>query len=452
MNLGELLSPQAGQDRRAWLNSLDERIDDTLGYYLKPMMPQVRAATSAAAMVSPGQDVADAYAASGDMMRPGATALDRAGAGAALVGALMMMGMPGGAASVRRGFDDVVDAGAKAYDPTVLSANGGRDEQLWHPMSSVKLSRPVDEMEFSATPTGTLEDYLSINPESLQGKTLIPAYGDRTAAGAVLSSIDGRDLDSDVLLQGGQGFMRERGTGIWASESVPMQTKANVARDVAEAGGDPLMVYTAMGAQAGDFSHMMSDAVMGQISGTAITDAAASAYDDIIRSRVDANWPGIKAPSAREYVARMSGTNRRLLWQEMDKSALRGQGFPDIAATRNAITDPQLRDILPMWGGTSIGRPETSGVLLADPDVDHMTYNSQLGGEYVGGIQPIPGEILWRDFFNSRRTSGARPAGDQRAMMMQSRMTQQVDQQMVDEIMDYLQRVDNQPNVPKGRF
>jgi hypothetical protein len=124
--LGDFLSPEAGQQRKAWLNSVDDRIDETLAYYLGPqLMPRVRGAAGAVQAMSPGQDVVDAYTASGDLVRPGSTALDRAGAGATLAGALMMMGMPGGVSSLRQGFNNMVDAGVRAYDPNTVNIFAG---------------------------------------------------------------------------------------------------------------------------------------------------------------------------------------------------------------------------------------------------------------------------------------------------------------------------------------
>lgn len=330
-------------------------------------------------------------------------------------------------------------AGMPAPADALRMGAARRDERLWHPISGVKMSKPIEEMQFSVTPTGSLAAPRTVSIEDLQGSVMIPAYGDRTAAGGLLTQIEGRDI-APVVLQGGRDFMREAGTGVWASEKTPMQTKANVARDIAQSGRQPLLVYSSMGAQAGDFSHMMADAVMGQIPLSKITKKAAKEYDNVIKERVDPSWPGILSADAKSYVDSMTGTNRRLLWQEMDKASLREKGFPDIAATRNAITEQSLRDVAPMSGGTAISRPETSGLLMEAPEIQHATYSHQLGGDYIGGLeQTIPGEILWRNFFDARRAAGAAPAGDQRAMMMQSKMSQLIDQQMVDEVSRYLE-------------
>ena len=138
----------------------------------------------------------------------------------------------------------------------------------------------------------------------------------------------------------------------------------------------------------------------------------------------------------------MNGTRRRELWQEMDKGVYRNAGFPDVGMTRLAITDPRLLEAQPFDTGLTMGRVDPSFELTeTGPDI-HATYGSQIGGEYVGGLlDTVPGEMVWRDFFNARRAAGALPKSDQRAFMMTPSINQRVDQQMVDEISRYLERL-----------
>jgi len=51
----------------------------------------------------------------------------------------------------------------------------------------------------------------------------------------------------------------------------------------------------------------------------------------------------------------------------------------------------------------------------------------------------VPGGMVWRDYFASRRASGALPGDDTRSFMMSPYNRQRVDQQMVDEISAYLE-------------
>lgn len=318
-----------------------------------------------------------------------------------------------------------------------------RDPRLWHPASDIKLRKPVDEMAFGITDKGDLSPAKTIDIADLEGRILVPAFGDRTRAGGLLTSVDGEDLPSPVDLQGGADFMRSQG-GIWASEPDAMRTKAKyVAKAAQEAQDAPILAYTAMGAQSGDFSRMMSDAVMGQLRpsmSNMIDPAVVSRFDDYVIKNVDKNWPGILSSGAADYIPEMTGSNRRLLWQEMDKGVYRDAGFPDVGATRLAITDPRLINAQPFDTGLTFGRVDVEAPLTeTTPDI-HSTYRSQIHGDYLGGLlDNVPGDMVWRDFFGARRAAGASPATDQRAFMMTPSIKQKVDGQMVDEVSRYLE-------------
>jgi hypothetical protein len=318
-----------------------------------------------------------------------------------------------------------------------------RDPRMWHPASDIKLQRPVDEMTFGITDKGDLSPAQTIDISGLEGRVLVPAFGDRTRAGGLLTSINDEDLLRPVDLQGGADFMRSQG-GIWASEPDAMKTKAKYVLQTAQDFGDaPVLAYTAMGAQSGDFSRMMSDAVMGQLRpsmGNMIDPAAVSRFDDYVTKNVDPKWPGILSTEASDYIPAMTGSNRRLLWQEMDKGVYREAGFPDIGATRLAITDPRLVNAQPFDTGLTFGRVDVDAPLTeTTPDV-HATYRSQIHGDYLGGLLGnVPGDMVWRDFFNARRAAGTSPATDQRAFMMTPSVLQKVDAQMVEEISRYLE-------------
>ena len=144
--LSEFVSPEAGQRRRAALDRVDQRINDALDYYLGPQLaPRVQQAADLGGLLSPGADVVDAYQASGDLMAPNKTPLDRAASGAALAGALGAMFMPGGVSSIRQGVEDVADAAVRAYDPATTNAF-----TVWH-------ASPHDFDRFSMDRIGTGE-------------------------------------------------------------------------------------------------------------------------------------------------------------------------------------------------------------------------------------------------------------------------------------------------------
>ena len=438
-------------------------IDEALDYYLGPtgIPDKLRAVNS---MFNPVETLGGSMKASQRMLAPDTAPMDRVrymgdmlsgiGGFVAPMVAAAKVGAPA-ASAVADAFTGISTAPATqaakttATDFAMGESGAMRDPRMWHPMSNIKLRRPIDEMSASVTSTGTLLPSRPVNIEGLQGKTLIPAFGDRTAAGGVLDALNGNPLSSPVRLEGGADFMREHDTGLWASEKKPMSSKARLIRDTAAAGEDPILAYTAMGGTAGDFSTMMGDALMGQLDPSKISASAAKEYDTAIREGygavkpIDPAWPGIRSPEAADRLRSIPGSNRRLAILEMEKEARQAAGFPDVAAARYGITDSRLLNAKPFDTGITFGAPERSGRIMgADSNLrTHNSYDTQIGGEYIGGAEKsLPGEMIWRDFFGERRASGAPQKSDQRAFLMRTDTKQKVDQKMIDEIMAYLGR------------
>lgn len=315
------------------------------------------------------------------------------------------------------------------------------DKPQWHPISSTSMTTPASDVKVLTEELGVLSPSQKMGIEDLQGRVMTPALGDRTIAGVNITGYDDVAYSSPVRSQGGRDFMREEGTGLWASEYAPMSRKAKTVQGLLDKGEDPALVYTAMGAQSGDFSTIMMDAVMNQFDPAKISDDAAKKFDDRMVKLKMKGWPGTKSGKVGEALAEMPGSSRWAVWQEMDKAGYRDAGFPDIGKTRVSITDPELLNVDPFASGLNVGRPQ--GLLTNEMFTPHPSYEYQIGGDYEGGMGNLPGQLIWRDFFEGRRASGAAPAGDQRAFMMQSpNMTQRVDQQMVDEVSEYLRRLE----------
>lgn len=331
-------------------------------------------------------------------------------------------------------FASLFNQEAQAFNKAALDPAG---------LSGVKMPDFVQNIDYKATPTGLLAPQVNIDIADMKGKTLIPAYGDRTYGGANLTEIGGVKLDQPVQMQGGHDFMRDQETGLWASEKSPMNTKARFIDDLIAEGEDPALVYTAMGGQSGDFSHHMGDTVMGMVEQSKITKAAAKGYDKTIRDTVDPKWVGILSPKAREYLdTKMTGSDRRLLWQEMDKTKWSDQGFPHVGVARTAITDPELLTVAPFSSGLSIGQPSGGGLLSLGNNRPHKSYSSQIGGDYMGKLEnQVSGDVMWRDFFGDRRAAGVKPSGDQRSFMMSPYIKQKVDDQMIDEVSTIMERL-----------
>ena len=317
---------------------------------------------------------------------------------------------------------------------------------FYHPASRLKFDRPVEDMQVDVRPMNTLAPAKTIDIADIMGEVAVPAYGDRTITDAMIHGINGEQFLAPTHAQGGVDFMRKLGgTAGWASEPSAMATKAKFVQAIGQKyDKEPILTYTAMGAQAGDFSRHMSDAVMQQIRPSMhnmIDPRVVKKYDAFVRDKIDPKWPGILSPKTQPYIAKdMTGSDRRLLWQELDKKKYRDAGFPSIGSIRLAITDPRLVNVDPFATGLGMSKVDLSAPLVeTTPDL-HSTYRSRMPANYIGGLlDSVPGNLVWRDFFNARRAASTSPASDQRSFMMNPSVNQVVDQQMVDEVSKYLE-------------
>ena len=299
-------------------------------------------------------------------------------------------------------------------------------------MGKTKLPTFVEDIPFVRTESGLAVPEKTLDISKLQGRVLTPAYGDRTKADATLTSVGGTQLATPVKLEGGHGYMRE-GEGLWASEFPAMKSKASAMEKM----DDPLMVYTAMAGQAGDFSKMMSETTLDIIKQSNINKKSAKIYDDLIKEKLKLkNWPGILSENIDEYVDKLPGTIRRELWQQMDKKAFQDLGFPNMGVIRTAISDAQLLTVPSFASGRSIGQPTS---LELRPST-HGTYGTEIIGDYKGSLDfDVPGEIIFRDFFTNmaQRLKETGKSNPQRAFLMTPSISQKVDKQMIDEVNEF---------------
>ncbi len=318
----------------------------------------------------------------------------------------------------------------------------GKAGTFWSDLSKTKHAIPVEEMGATRTPFGELAPRPIVSPESLQGSTLVPAVGDRTAAGQLLTHINDAPLTKPVTLEGGPDFMRAAANqaegSVWASDKPVIGRLANYTRELGQGGNPVNLVYSAMGARSGDASHMMADALLQQMQGAKVTKKAAREFDASMRAQLP-DWPGVTSPEARDYLLGSSMAKRKLFVEEMALTEHQAKGFPDIASTRFAITDPTLLGQPTGVSGHSIARLDPTGKVITDPMVPHTTYSTQLGGQgYLGGTEvPIPREVMFPDFYANRRATGQPQGADDRAFSM-GNVSQPANQQWLDTVMGYL--------------
>ena len=313
------------------------------------------------------------------------------------------------------------------------------DAGYYHPIGGgKKLEVPISEMLFTAQENTPKVARTIISPESMQGSTIIPAVGDRTAAGMLLTDIGGKPLNSPVQLEGGADFMRTHAPygAAWASDKGVITALSKKVREAGEK-GDVYMPHVAMSHTSGDFSNMMADALLEQMRATNISKTAKLEFDRSMR-KVRPEWKGIDNP---ETLADMksNGAIRTAFVAEANLDKYANRGFPSIARTRVAITDPNLMDVPMHSTGYTVAKMNPEGLVIDQPQAPHGSYSHQLGGTYAGGFEkPIPRDIMFPDFYAKRRAMGADVAGDMRSFQL-GNPVQVGNQQWLDGIMRYLQ-------------
>jgi hypothetical protein len=363
-----------------------------------------------------------------------------AGKGATLAGGIVAkVGKAGKAA----------EAAADALRNTRMSAEEARAAGYWHPIGlGKKLEKPYQEMTYVTEPVKDLPQRKSITLEDLQGQYIVPAVGDRTAAGKLLKEVEGVKFNNPVALEGGPDFMLTHGSKegpqstIWASGQPIVSALRNRAVQAEEAGGKANLVYVPMGYDSLNFSTMPVDAALEMIRSGKITKKSKKEFDSAVRG-LRPEFAGIHSPEVVEQLHK-TGALRHAFLDRMQLDDFQNAGFPHLSSIRKAIMEPSLADVPNYHAGYSVGKIDTSMPINKNPIDPHTTYNTQLHGHVVGGLdEPIPHTMLWRDFFADRRARDTPISGDRMAFE-RSKPLQIVDQRLLDQVMPYVEALKRQ--------
>jgi hypothetical protein len=279
-----------------------------------------------------------------------------------------------------------------------------------------------------------------ISPEKLEGSTIIPLYGDRSIAGKTIKSING--INVSVPTYGGPRypeFNAAMGSGAgWASERSPISLIQNKIRAGLDRGGDVYGVYTTMGPKSADQTTMMVDALLQQARQAKIKAKDVKSFDRSVRTLAP-GFPGMFHDDAASFLSGATQGKRKSIVEMMDKSPWLAAGFPDVAATRLALTEPELRLSPAGSSGFSMVKFGPESLDPHQVTLPHPTYPTQIAGSPAGQFQAeVPFDMLYPRFIGERRAAGADPGRDLRAFEMQ-KPEQNVDAQTVDRLMAYLE-------------
>lgn len=355
----------------------------------------------------------DPYEATGDAVRQYKGG-DVLGAFETMFGAMPSTGMLRGAPSIA----------SMSGGKDVAAVGRARDERFWHPISNTKLSRPIGEMHaehiFSDQPQGTKV----IKPEDLEGAALIPALGDRSAGGSMLAAVNEQRLANPTQMQAGHSFMygpaaQGKDRAVWASDPGVIARLAKRARFEAGQGFDPYLSYTAMSNRSADYSHHMTDTLLDLMNNAKVKKADIKEFDRQMRENTSNKWddykdfPGLLNENLQDYLYNSGPAKARTKLAElMGQGQFQKAGFPDVGATRFAITDPGLLHASDYSSGRSIAKLDPTGRVITDPAVPHKTYKHQIGAApdagYVGGfLSDIPFDVMNKEWIDKKLAEDA---------------------------------------------
>ena len=334
----------------------------------------------------------------------------------------------------------VAPAGMVAKAPR-MSAAQARELGYWHDIGAgKKLPIPISEMKMDLQPIANLPPKIIASPEKMQGGAIVPFVGDRSAAGQNLLGVGDVKFQTPVPLEGGYDFMRMQSpTGsIWASEYGAAKSLQNAIDEAARVGkGDVFGVYSAMGPESMNFNTMMSDALLEQMKAGKISKKNIAAFDREVKA-LRPEWKGVMNPDSRAQLE-SNGALRHAFVDRMQLDKFQNAGFPNIAYTRYAITDPLLLNEPMYSGGLAIGKMQPGAQLITNPVSPHKTYDTQLAGQYFGGLeQSLPKEVLFPDWYKMRREIKAPESGDVRSFQL-SKPIQPTNQEWLDNLMNYVE-------------
>lgn len=325
---------------------------------------------------------------------------------------------------------------------------GGAEQMAFaHPRAHGSYSRikpRTPESDFSAT----YGDVVDTGPrpvfsvDRLENSMVLPLYGDRTAAGMSLKTING--IPVDVPLYGGPRYPEINAAlgsaAGWASEKAPIGALRSKIQSGLDAGKDVYGIYTAMGPTSADQSDMMVNALLQQIPSSPILKKDLAVFNKKARSYLP-GFAGVEHPDAYQQLLGQTQGKRKKFVRQIDNAKRLAEGFPDASSARLAITEEALRNTPAGASGYSVVKFGPESLEQLEPTLVHPTYSVQIAGKPMGALEnQVPFDMLYPDFFKARRAARDPGGSDLRALEL-SKPTQNMRAQDIDRLAKYLETI-----------
>jgi hypothetical protein len=313
-----------------------------------------------------------------------------------------------------------------------------------HPISNIKLRRPLEDMTATYRPGTPLVPRKEFDFESApMGSLFFHFSGDRSAASKTLTGVNDQLFQDSIALRNGSDFMRtleaEANKVFWANASSVAKVLEGRIRKLQETGNPVFGAFAAMGPLAVDYQSAMTRALLELIKlGKPLAPEAKNAFDVAMRSpwrdfRAVPDFPGIG--SITDDWLTTAGWRRNKIAKLMDTDRFQSIGFPDVGSARRALTLPELLNVPTGATGHNIVRVGPEPVVrITDPKVPLPDFRTQLeSGSYAGSSTvQFPIDIFWSDWMKTR------PQGEHPYKTMISFWRQPVVQRKTPEWLDRL--------------
>lgn len=288
----------------------------------------------------------------------------------------------------------------------------------------------------------------TVDIEKLKGDVMIGIPGDPTLAGKTLYGFGDVKLGSPSPQHDGPLYGLYNDENFWASGLGAARRVQNLAKEAGEQYDAPVAgKYIMMGPESINYAQHFADANLQAIDLDKMTKKQIEQFNKLIRygnpkSGPRPSFPGIEDKESAYLHMAMDPELRKHFNELMQKPTVTETlNLPSGTDIRFAITEPALRDLETGVTGFSIGRmrPEISSKDL--PLSTHPTYSHDIPGEFMGQSRfPIPYELSFPDTLKSIRENPAQAPHEFGSLKMVG-PRQTIDQQMIDEIKAYEERM-----------
>ena len=266
-----------------------------------------------------------------------------------------------------------LSTGKRIIDSGFSKAMGGGSDR-------VGVLNKLETMQTGITDR-SMGDIPNVNLYDFEGSPYLLTQSDRSAAGGVLESIHGKDIDP-VDLRGGRDFMFDPPSEgqVWASDPSVIKTMHNRANALKkEYGADPLLLPFTMAPTGIDFATMPLDTMI-NYARQGMNKSDLKKMDQGIK-KIIPEWLGVANPKSNDIFRQVHGSKRKLVEDFIDKNFRDVKGGLSMGEARAATSD-SAQYVDTAGSLKNIGRIKADLSPIADSG--HPTYVGGLSGEGLG--------------------------------------------------------------------